>query len=470
MPAQDGATNVNLDQLIATYPLPFTLLDYQKEDITTLLGLDHALVDLPVGAGKTVVATYVALGHECDRILITLPPILIAQWVRWIHSIPGAGKALGYAGSIKERGDMVLSDHRWVIASFAILKNDYKRLSEWVSSGNRGAVVVDECQGLKNSSSKLFRGVRELSLSNKTWLMTGTPMSSPMDAYAYIKIKTPNVYRNQGQFERIHVEERDFFKQPTKWTNLELMQQNLRLNSVYRDKSDVHKHLQSRTWPIYYQLSKPHMALYERLMTEQLLLLDDGSKIDASTAQRLYNAAQQIIVGFDYFSGDEDARSNVYDLVDEICDEVAVQNTSSSKIIFWTWYKRTTESLTAYLQNYGAVAAYSGSDSKKSVERFLEDPSCRILVAQPGSAGQGLNPQHVCWEAAFIESPTRTIPFVQACGRIARQGQRYCANNRILTALGTIQETLFKNLIRNDDLTTLASGNKSSIRAALFGG
>ena len=460
---------MNLDQLIATYPLPFTLLDYQKEDITTLLGLDHALVDLPVGAGKTVVATYVALGHECDRILITLPPILIAQWVRWIHSIPGAGKALGYAGSIKERGDMVLSDHRWVIASFAILKNDYKRLSEWVSSGNRGAVVVDECHNLKNSSSKLFRNVRELSLSHKTWLMTGTPMSSPKDAYAYIKIKTPNVYRNQGQFERIHVEERDFFKQPTKWANLELMQQNLRLNSVYRDKSDIHKHLQSRTWPVYYQLSKPHMALYCRLMEEQLLLLDDGSKIDASTAQKLYNAAQQIIVGFDYFSGDEDARSATYDVIDEVIDEVGVQNHSASKLLIWSWFKRTTESLTAYLQNYNAVAAYSGADSKKSVDRFLEDPNCRILVAQPGSAGQGLNAQFVSSEAIFIETPTRTISFTQAAGRISRQGQKYCANNRIAIAEGTIQETLYRNLLVNDDLVTLASGNKSSIRAAIFG-
>ena len=461
---------MNLDQLIAQYPLPFELLPYQKEDIATLLGMDRALVDLPVGAGKTVVATYVALGHECDRILIAMPPILIVQWVRWIKSIPNAGEVLGYIGNPRERADLSLEGVRWVIVSFDIMRRDYKRLSLWLNTASNGVVAVDECQNLKNSGSKLYQNVRELSLQHKTFMMTGTPMSSPADAYAYIKIKTPNIYRNLGQFERIHVAERDFYKQPTKWQNLDLMQQNLRLNSVYRDKTDIHKHLKSRTWPVYYRLSKDHMALYERLMDEQLLLLDDGSKIDATTAQRLYNAAQQIIVGYDYFSGDEDARANIYDMVDTICDEIAVHRQDSSKLILWTWFKRTTGALTAYLQNYNAVAAYSDADSKKSVARFMDDPTCRILVAQPGSAGMGLNAQFVCWEAAFVETPTRTIQFTQAAGRINRQGQKYTAHNRVFVAEGTIQEKLFKNLLANDDLVTQASGNKSSIRAALFGG
>ena len=231
----------------------------------------------------------------------------------------------------------------------------------------------------------------------------------------------------------------------------------------------MHGHLESRTWPIYYNLAPAHMKLYERLMEEQLLILDNGGKIDATTSQRLYNAAQQIIANYDYYSGDDTARAAIYDLIDAICDEVAVHRLDSSKIIFWTWYTRTTESVVAYLQNYNAVAAYSGANSAKSVERFLTDPTCRILVAQPGSAGAGLNPQYICCEAAFIECPTRTIPFKQAAGRINREGQKFCANNRIFVAACTIQEKLYTNLLSNDDLVTLASGSVSSIRADIYG-
>lgn len=459
---------MNLSELKEKYPLPFTLLDSQEEDISRLLTMPKALMDLPVGYGKTVIATYTALGHECDRILILVPPILIKQWARWLKAIPSAGEVLGYEGSIKNRKEFQIQNYRWLVASYVVYKNDETRLVQWLVAGNNPAIIVDECQNLKNSSSKLYRAVKRASDNFKVWLMTGTPLSSPMDAYAYIKIKTPTIYRNLGQFQRIHVEETDFFGSVTKWGNLDMLNSNLRLQCVYRDKADVHKHLKSRMWPIYYGLSPKHMKLYTQLMEEQLLLIGD-KKIDATTAQKLYNAAQQIIINYDFFSGDEDARSNTYDLVDEVIDEIGVQSQSNSKLIIWTWFKKTTASITAYLANYGAVAAYSEVDSKKSVERFMEDQNCRILVAQPGSAGAGLNPQYVCSEALFLETPTRTIQFRQAAGRIDRMGQVHTANNRVAVANGTIQEKLFNNLMANDDLVTIAAGTKTSIRSDIFG-
>jgi len=183
----------------------------------------------------------------------------------------------------------------------------------------------------------------------------------------------------------------------------------------------------------------------------------------------LYNAAQQIICNLDIYSGNSDSRSNTFDLIDEVIDEIGVHDRSKSKLLIWCWYKKTTVTVTSYLQNYGAVAAYSETDSRKSVEKFMDDPACRILVAQPGSAGSGLNPQYVCSEALFLETPTRTIPFRQAAGRIDRQGQTATANNRVAIALGTIQEKLYTNLLGNDDLVSIVSGTKLSIRQSIYG-
>lgn len=460
---------MNLQELKQRYPLPFTLKETQEEDIQQLLEMPSALLDLPVGYGKTCIATYTVLGHEADKVLVTVPPILTVQWVRWLDSVVGAGQAVAYEGGPKVRKEIDLPSYKWVIASYGILRNDFSRIQSWLGTGQNSKVVVDECQNLKNSSSVLFRNIKELSNDHGTFLMTGTPMSSPMDAYAPIKIKTPHLYRDKSQFERIHVKEVDFFKRPTEWQNLDLLQTNLRMQCVYRDKIEVHGHLEARTWPIYYSLAPAHRNLYDKLMEEQLLLLPTGAKIDATTQQRLYNAAQQIVTNWDYFSGDDTARSAIYDLIDEVCDEIAVHRLDSSKLIIWTWFTRTTASVVSYLKNYGAVAAYSGANSAKSVERFMTDPTCRILVAQPGSAGAGLNPQYVCWNSIFVETPTRTIPFKQAAGRIDREGQKFCANNRVATAAGTIQEQLFSNLLENDDLVSLASGSVSSIREAIFG-
>ncbi len=283
-------------------------------------------------------------------------------------------------------------------------------------------------------------------------------------------MKSPLIYRSQTQFELLHVDERDFFGQIKTWKNLDSLAANFRLNSVYRSKADIAAESPVAKYvPIYYKLSKPHMKLYNRLMEEQLLELGDGSKIDATTANALYHAAQQIIVNFGYFAGDERLQSTTLDLIDEVCSEIDVGNPASSKLIVWAIYKRTNALLVDHLAPYNAVAAYSGSDSKASVAKFLNDPLTRILNANPGSAGAGLNPQGVCNHALFVETPTRTIQFQQCSGRIDRLGQRFTPIIRIGVALGTIQETLYKNLLKNDDLVNKVSNSKVGIRQAIYG-
>ncbi len=314
--------------------------------------------------------------------------------------------------------------------------------------------------------------MREFSVGRDLLLMSGTIMSNPGDAYAYIALTNPGAYRSKTAFENMHVAKRDYYEQPTEWCNMELLQANLNHRRVHRTKEEAHALLpKARYIPLYYDLTKEHMALYTRLMEEQLLELDDGTKIDATTAQTLYHQAQQIITNFGYFSGDETKRAGVFDLIDQVTDEIALGQPGSSKLILWTIYKRTSREVLAYMRAQGngnAVAAYSEVDAKKSVARFLDDPDCHELVAQPGSAGAGLNPQHLCWECMFIEVPTRTIPFVQSSGRIDRKGQKYNPNIRLAIARGTIQEQLLKNLLDNDNLVKLASGSKQGIKDLIF--
>jgi hypothetical protein len=114
------------------------------------------------------------------------------------------------------------------------------------------------------------------------------------------------------------------------------------------------------------------------------------------------------------------------------------------------------------------VMAFSEVDSKANIQQFMHDPNTVNLTAQPSSAGAGLNPQYMCWECAYIQIPTTTIPFIQSSGRIDRKGQRYNPNIRLLIARGTIQEQLLQNLFKNDELVNRAAGSISSIRNLIF--
>ncbi len=320
----------------------------------------------------------------------------------------------------------------------------------------------------------LYKGVTKFTAGRDLILMSGTIGSKPDDLYAYIKLTTPDTYRTHQSFRNTHVAKYNIFKQPTEWCNLELLQANLDQRRVYRTKEEVHKALpKARFIVIHYDLPKAHMALYKKLMEEQLLLLDDGSKIDATTAQRLYHAAQQIISNWGFYAGDPSKRSTVFDLIDNVMEEMALGDKGSSKLILWTIYQKTSGAVVDYVNSRlvkpaYAVAAYGLTNSKKSVAAFMDDLDAAALVAQPGSAGAGLNPQHLCWICAFVEVPTTTIPFKQSFGRIDRKGQLYPPVGYLFIARGTIQEHLLEKLFANDDLIMQAAGGVKSLKELIF--
>jgi SNF2 family DNA or RNA helicase len=492
-----------LEEVLAKHPPPFVNADgtpgqfepMQIEDIHRLVEFGRALADLPVGFGKTGIGTYSALMLDPDVTLIIMPPILLVQWRKWLESIPGAGLVIPYTGAPKERKQLPILKAKWILASYGMYRNDFEYLSKTLQN-KIVLVIVEEAQEMKNHNSKLYDCVKQMSEGRNLLQLSGTPASWPGDLYSYIKLHTPECYRTNAQFEAIHVAKRDFFDKPTEWRELDLMQENFSRRRVYRTKEQVHSNLPKANYiPIVYDLDPEHMALYKRLMTEQLIELDDGTKIDATTAQTLYHYAQQIITSWGYFASDETKVAKVFELIDEVCNEIGLDQTAderaliglgpASKLIMWTAYTKSTAAVQAYMDNrlreahigtgknkkskgLYAMAAYSGADSKKSIAAFLDDPLCVSLNANPKSAGAGLNPQSVCSEMSFVEVPTRTVAFTQAAGRIDRKGQRFNPNIRLFIARGTIQETLLRNLLSNDDEVVRASGTKNSIRELIF--
>lgn len=337
-------------------------------------------------------------------------------------------------------------------------------------------VLVHNCQWLKNPASKLFRFVNQFVAPDRNvLLLTATPTSKPEDTYSYIKIKTPQIYRSFGHWQNLHVLDRDIFGTITAYQNLEQLADNFAINSVKRTKREVFGNVME---PIYqqmpYELDPKHYKLYVRLAEEQLLLLDNGDKIDATTAQRLRHALQQIVVNYGKFSGNPEDRSKAFDVIDQVIEEVDPMDKSKSKLVIWTYYVATSESVTAYLkQKFGdraVVAAYGKVNSQKSIDAIMTDPEARILVAQPSSCGVGLNLQHVCSENLFIEMATVPMQIRQALGRTDRVGQKVRPTMRFAQAVKTIQVKLFNDLLKNDDLVTQVERTVSSLRAEIFGG
>lgn len=469
--ALHDAGALTLQQVLAKHLLPFTMRPDQVETCNELADWPRAGLYCEVGTGKTVMSTVLALMWNADVNIVTMPPILLKQWKRWLESIGNIGDVVIYRGTPKERAAIGLVGPKWILMTIQILKQDFDRLKKELGPLSK-TVTVDEATCVKNPTSQNHKAVAEFSAGHNLALLTGTPLSTPHDTYAYVKLISPGVYRSKTQFDNIHVAEKDFYENVVRWQNLDLMQTNLMMHSVRLLKENVLKGLKSPNYiPIEYELAKEHKALYDQIAEEQLLLLGDG-KIDMTNASKLYNVLQQIIVNWDFFCGDENARSTAFDLVDYVMDEAQVMRQDKSKLIIFTYYKMTSRKLLTYLQEFGVVGAYSEISSRQqeiNSERFKFDPACRILVAQPISGGFGSDYQHVCNEVLFLESPRMPIHFNQGVGRVYRDGQPFAPNIHIGIASGTIQRRLFDTMLKNDELLNQAQGSYIDLREAIYG-
>jgi hypothetical protein len=447
----------------------FALSNVQKEDIVQFLQWRKSLNRYEVGGGKTVISTVVSLMSGVTVTVVIMPPVLITSWARWLTKV--SSNVLVYKGGPKVRKQMTLGDKRWILMSHAIFRIDFERVMKDLH-GMDAELIVDEAQALKSPKSKLYTMSGTFVQNRRMQMLTGTPTSTPLDCYTYIRLRSPEMYRSYAHFEQMHVAERDFFGSVKSYQLLDELAANFAVKSIKRTKQEVHGYSLVPVFPdTTYELDPEHYKLYEKLVEEQLLLLDDGSKIDATTAMKLRHACQQIVCNWDYFSGNLEKKSVAYDLIDLTIEQTECLDVTKSKLIIWTYYKMTSRSVLKYLRGKGyyAVGAYSEEDSSKSFDLFMEDPKCRIGVFQYQSAGAGLNPQFVCSESLHLETPTSSMQVTQSFGRLDRMGQKIAPTMRIAIAKGTVQEGTIDQLLHNDDLVVKVELSKSGLRAMLLG-
>ena len=459
------------------FTFPFELYPYQIDSVNELAPEPRTGFYHEPGAGKTASSTHLMLYHRLQfgvkQWIIVMPPILLPQWARWLRSITTkrTGKpltALIYAGTPKKRAEMVL-DADFILMSYDIMKRDQESIQHRLAEAVYG-MTADEAHALKNIGSLTHKVFREYADGRNFTLLTGTPLTTPMDAYAYIRLICPTIYRNFRQFEQIHVEESDEYGKVTKYANLELLKQNMAVFTSRVLRRDVIKQLPPITYnTVVYDLDPSHHKLYERIALEKLVEFEDGREINAISTQALYSALQQVIVNWGYFEDDETKVPAVIDLIHEVFDELG----PDAKLAVVGNFIRTNAYLLKTLAKYNAVAVYgevSAANKQKAITRFIEDPSCRCIILQPRSAGFGVDGlQTVCSDMLIVEAPTIAPPFYQVAARLDRDGQTKPVNCRIAVASRTVQVRMFRNLLANDATINAVQGGYKDLKEAING-
>ena len=450
---------------------PLVVHPLQIEAINTLAPLANSGCFLDTGTGKTLVETVVALYRKAtlhlDTVVIIMPPLLLKQWGVWLRKITPALSITEYRGTPREREAMSLNVDV-VLVGIQIFKKEHDRFVRDLGS-KRYMVAVDEANMLSNINSDNHQKVMDFAIGQPQDLLTGTPATNPMDAYGILKFTAPGTYRSQRHFINTHVEEVDFYDKPTKFQNLDLLRENLKINSHRILFEDMYPDAATPLFvPVEYDLEPAHARLYRKLAEEELLALPDGGKIDATVANNLIHALGQIVVNWGHFTGNPKDISNAIHMIQGRLDELG-----DGKLVVFGQYRMSIALITDYFKGVKA-RAINGDVTPKAKERavtdFVNDPACRLLVVHPKSGGVGLDGlQHVCHHMMFIEPVRSHRDFHQAVARLKRTGQKKKVVVSLPTATGTTQVQAFRALLKNDETVGSIIRNARDLRSAIFG-
>ena len=130
---------------------------------------------------------------------------------------------------------------------------------------------------------------------------------------------------------------------------------------------------------------------------------------------------------------------------------VSKMDKSGPKAIIWTGF---TENVSRVAQRFPGMrparvhGGLSITDRTRELDRFMEDPSCRLLVATPGAAKEGLT-LTVANHALFFDRTFSLDDYLQAQDRIHRISQTQECVVENLVAVGTVDEWVGELLSAN---------------------
>lgn len=137
--------------------------------------------------------------------------------------------------------------------------------------------------------------------------------------------------------------------------------------------------------------------------------------------------------------------------------DLILSKNSKNKIVIWSYFVRNVKLLERIFSTYLPVSIYGAvpatatvdEDNRESrIRKFHNDPSCRLMIANPQAGGEGISLHRVCHYAIYLDRNFNAAHYLQSLDRIHRLGLEKTVDTHIeiLIAKDTIDEVLIKRL------------------------
>ncbi|WP_344857142.1 DEAD/DEAH box helicase [Amycolatopsis ultiminotia] len=437
------------------------LTDFQRRDVAKLLSLRHGANFSVPGAGKTRVAlaVFAALRKRglTERVLVVSPKSAYEAWTDESVQCFGEGLTVKLLGSWGYRAADLL------IVNYERLGRSLEVLAEWLSAGP-AMMILDEAHRMKLGTAGVY-GMACMSLaplSEVRMILTGTPApNGSRDLESLLSFVWPGRGRRAvsqavqgGDLSHASRVLKPMYTRTTK-QELGLPPVSLRVRTVElpRLHREIYDAIVGRFTPRAERSRSDFDAIGRTVLrlimaaTSPALLALGASRYEPLSLQVPPLELPQSDPLFELLGS-----LGEYEIPPKYQEALAIVATNAAhgrKTLVWASFVRSISTLELLLSEFAPAVVHGGSPNRQEqIDRFRSDPSCRVLISNPATLGEGISLHQVCHDAVYVDRDFQAGRFLQSLDRIHRLGLAPGTETHVtvLAARGTIDEVVAMRL------------------------
>jgi len=335
-----------------------------------------------------------------------------------------------------------------------------------LSSGRVLWCIDESSRKIKNAQAVRAKNTMKMrDLAPYRRELDGTPITKGIeDLYTPLRFLSDDVhgyssfytYRNRYCIEKPVPGAPTGVTQIVGYKNVEELQKRMDAWSLRLRSADC-LDLPERTYANHYvELTPVQRKLYDEMKEDLITQLDSGATITAEQAVTKILRLQQIVCGH---AKDDDG--NIHSIpTNRHTEALAIANQIGDKVIVWARFHHDIDLLKSAFASWNPVTwdgRTSIEDRKAAKDRFISDNSCGAFIANPGSAGTGVDGlQKRCHSMIYYSNTFKASERWQSEARLFRDGQMGTVGIFDLIARGTIDVKILSALKNRQDIATMA--------------
>ena len=447
-------------------------LPFQAEAVRATRDLEYAALFHEQGLGKTKMALDLAIywlvAGVVDSVLVVTKKALAENWEKETRFHTTLRPIL--LGQDRNSNFFAFNrPGRLYITHYEVMHSEKGRMNLFAKTRRLG-VILDESQRIKNPKSRAATALHALSpLFTRRVIMTGTPVANrPYDLWSQVyfldegkslgdsfaafksatdfnrklgsdsKATAKFEHELSGIFEKI----RNFAVRETKASAELRLPEKVLLNTPATMEQD-----QEALYGEY------RRDLAAEVLKDGVETTDDAEEILKRLLRLVQVASNPALVDQSY-----DKTPGKLAVLDDI---IGGRSESGAKTIIWTGFKENVGMIANRYMGLHPARIHGGrpiSDRNRDIDRFVNDPKCRLMVATPGAAKEGLT-LTVANHAVFFDRTFSLDDYLQAQDRIHRISQTEECVVENIVATDTIDQWVGELLSAKELAAALTQGD-----------